>query len=81
MMIIFFYNFKNKFEIIFLDPPYKDQNLNKLLLTIRDQKIIKDNGILIMHRNKNTKDFFSKDIKIINVKEYGISKIYFLSFL
>ena len=77
----FFYNFKNKFEIIFLDPPYKDQNLNKLLLTIRDQKIIKDNGILIMHRNKNTKDFFSKDIKIINVKEYGISKIYFLSFL
>ena len=77
----FFNNFKIKFEIIFLDPPYKDQNLNKLLLKIKDQKIIKDNGILIMHRNKNTKDFFSKDIKIINVKEYGISKIYFLSFL
>ncbi len=77
----FFSKFKNKFEIIFLDPPYKDQNLNKLLLKIRDQKIIRDNGILIMHRHKNTKDLFSKNIKIINEKKYGISKIYFFSFL
>jgi len=76
----FFKIFKKKFEIIFLDPPFKDGNINSLLLKIKDHNIINKNGILILHRHKNNKDKFTKDISIIEEKKYGVSKIYFLKF-
>ena len=76
-----FFNSKNKldkrFDIIFLDPPYKENDLNKLIRTLINEKFLKENGILIIHRHKNHKDIFSKNIKIIEEKKYGISKIIF----
>ena len=74
-------NIKKRFEIIFLDPPYKDKNLNKLLLNIYDCNILNENGIIIIHRHKNEKDILPKNYKIIEEKKYGISKIIFLSIL
>ena len=71
--------FKNKFEIIFLDPPYKDKNINKVLLNIKKQNLLFKNGIIILHRHKNEDDKFSRNIKIIDQKKYGISKILFIS--
>ena len=76
----FFQIFKKKFEIIFLDPPFKDENINSLLIKIKDNNIVNRNGIIILHRHKNNKDKFTKDISIIEQKKYGISKIYFLKF-
>ena len=70
---------KNKFDIIFLDPPYKDRNLDKVLWHIKDKKILDENGIIIIHRHKNEQDIFSKSFRIIEEKKYGISKIIFLS--
>ena len=72
-------NLKYKFDIIFLDPPYKDKNFNKILLMIKDFKILKTSGIIILHRHKNEKDIFPSSFKIIEEKKYGISKIIFLS--
>jgi len=69
--------FKKGFDIIFLDPPYKESDLTKLIQTLINEKFLKKNGILIIHRHKNHKDVFSKDIKIIEEKKYGISKIMF----
>ena len=69
--------FKKSFDIIFLDPPYKENDLNKLIRTLINEKFLKENGILIIHRHKNHKDIFSKNIKIIEEKKYGISKIIF----
>ena len=68
-----------KFDIIFLDPPYKDKNIHKLLSTIEVSKIINKNGIVILHRHKNEVDIFPSSFKIIEEKTYGISKIIFLS--
>ena len=65
------------FDIIFLDPPYKENNLNNLINTIIDKKILKNNGIMIIHRHKKQKDMFPNSLKIIEIKEYGISKIFF----
>ena len=67
----------NTFDIIFLDPPYKEKNLKKILDNISTEKLIKDNGIIIIHRHKNEKDQFSENLKIIEEKKYGISKIIF----
>ena len=75
-----FSNLKKKFNIIFLDPPYKDKNLENLLINIYDEKILSKNGIIIIHRHKNEKDIMPKQYKVIEEKKYGISKIIFLRF-
>ena len=77
----FMSNLMYKFDIIFLDPPYKDKNFNKILLMIKNFKILKTSGIIILHRHKNEKDIFPNSFKIIEEKKYGISKIIFLSSL
>ena len=74
-----FKNFENKFDIIFLDPPYKDKNINIIFEKITDLKILKKNSIIILHRHKKEEDIFPKNFKIIEEKKYGISKIIFLS--
>jgi len=74
-----FKNFENKFDIIFLDPPYKDKKINIIIEKIIYLKILKKNSIIIIHRQKKEKDIFPKDLKIIEEKNYGISKIIFLS--
>ena len=74
-------NLNRKFDLIFLDPPYKDKNLNKIFAKIKDGKIINKNGIIILHRHKNEKSIMPSDYKIIDEKIYGLSKIIFMSFL
>ncbi len=74
-----FLELNNKFDIIFLDPPYKDKNLDDLLHKIKSQKILNKNGIIILHRHKNEEDSFSSSFEFIEQKVYGISKIIFLS--
>ena len=69
------------FDVIFLDPPYKDHNLEKILEKIEKLRILNKNGIVIMHRHKNAKDAIPKKFKIIEEKKYGISKIIFLIIL
>ena len=77
----FFLNLSEKYDLIFLDPPYKDKNLNKILLNIKNAKILNQEGIIITHRHKDETDIAPSDIKIIEEKKYGISKIKFLSIL
>ena len=72
---------KEKFDIIFLDPPYKDKNISKILLNIKNSKILNKKGIIITHRHKNETDVFPPNIRIIEEKKYGISKISFFSIL
>jgi 16S rRNA (guanine966-N2)-methyltransferase len=73
-----FPNLSKKFNIIFLDPPYKDKNLETLLNNIKETKILKKKGVIAIHRHKKEKDSFPSDFKIIEEKKYGISKIIFL---
>ena len=74
-----FSKLENKFDIIFLDPPYKDKNLNRLLIEINNYKILNKNGIIIIHRHKNEQDIIPKVFQIVDQKKYGISKITFLT--
>ena len=76
-----FFKLENKFNIIFLDPPFRDKDLDKILLNIKDNKTLDKNGIIIVHRHKTEEDILPKNFKIIEEKKYGISKIIFLSSL
>ena len=69
----------NKFDIVFLDPPFKDKNLNEFLLKLKNFKILNQNGLIIIHRHKNDDDNFSEKFKVVEEKKYGISKISFLT--
>ena len=72
-----FNKLEKKFDIIFLDPPYKDKNLEKILVNIKNEKILKKNGVIIIHRHKDEQVTLPKNYKIIEEKKYGISKIIF----
>ena len=68
-----------KFDIIFLDPPFRDKNLNSLLTKLEDNKLLNESGTIILHRHKNDNENFSKSFKIVEEKKYGVSKISFMS--
>ena len=57
-------DFKDKkFDIIFLDPPFKDKNINKLLRKILDLKIAHKSTLIVIHRNKKFNENFIEDFK------------------
>ena len=68
-----------QFDIIFLDPPFKDKNLHTIFRKFKNEKLLKENGIIILHRHKDEKDIFLEDFNIIEEKKYGISRIFFFS--
>ena len=72
-------NLNQKFDIIFLDPPYKKKNIENIFLQIKKAKILYKNSIIILHRHKNELDLIPKDFRILDEKKYGISKILFIS--
>ena len=76
-----FHNSNKKFDLIFLDPPYKDKNLKNILTNIYNKEILNKDGILVIHRHKKEQDEFPDFLSIIEEKKYGISKILFLSFI
>ena len=69
--------FNTKFDIFFLDPPFKDYDFIKSLMFIKNKKIFKTSHIVIIHREKGTLDNLEDAINIFNIKEYGRSKIIF----
>ena len=73
-----FNSFNLNFDIIFLDPPYNDNNIEKILIKIKNSKILKKKGVIILHRHKKDSEVFSEEFKIIEEKKYGISKIIFI---
>ena len=73
-------NWKKKYNILFLDPPFEDLQFIDNLKELKNQKIYEKNHLIIIHREKNSKDDFEGILKILNEKVYGRSKIIFALF-
>ena len=69
-------NLKN-FDLVFIDPPFKDNKINQLIEIIKKMKITSKDTLIIIHRNKRITENISKDIIISKEKNYGLSKIIF----
>jgi 16S rRNA (guanine966-N2)-methyltransferase len=67
----------DKFDIIFMDPPYKEKKLSFLLNAITELELLNTDGIIIIHRHKKEEDDLPKKFNLILEKNYGISKIIF----
>ena len=79
----FIYNLnknKSKYDIIFIDPPYKESKIEELLSQLSKKRILTASSLIILHRNKKTKDNFPTDFNILFERTYGLSKIYFGKF-
>ncbi len=66
-----------KFDLIFCDPPFNDTNINDLIELIIKKDLLKKNGIIILHRHKNTKEKLTINFEVIDKRVYGLSKIIF----
>jgi len=72
-----FETLKKKYDIIFVDPPYKEKKLPLLFKKIIESNILNQDGVIIIHRHKKEEDEFPNNFNIIEKKTYGISKIVF----
>ena len=63
-----------------MDPPFKEYRIKILLQIIKDKKILKRNGIILIHREKKLLEQFPDDLRIIDAKNYGRSKVFFTKF-
>ena len=66
-----------KFDLIFLDPPFKYNKLNQLIEKIKKMKITSKKTLIVIHRNKKISENISKNLIISKEKNYGLSKIIF----
>ena len=70
-----------KYDLIFIDPPFKEKKIKHLILNIYKSEILNSNGILIIHRNRKWDDVFPIELNILEKKTYGVSQIFFCNFV
>lgn len=63
-----------KFDIIFLDPPYKMNNVDEILSLISDNNLLNDKGIISFEMEKSTNPI-SKYFTILKDRNYGIKRV------
>ena len=71
---------KEKFDIIFLDPPFAENNYIDDLRTIKETNMCTKKHLIIVHREQKTVEALKDVLNIISTKNYGRSKIIFGTF-
>ena len=74
-------NQKNKFDIIFLDPPYKTNYIVKAIELIIEENLLSEDGIIIAEtdeKDRILKELEDKEIIIYDIRKYGRVDIIFL---
>jgi len=70
-------SFKESFNLVFLDPPFKENNIAEIIDSLKKTEKLGKNALFIIHRHKRAKDIFPESFKILDEKKYGLSKIIF----
>lgn len=73
-------NKKNKFDIVFFDPPFAKNFFVDELKIIKESKIYTKKHLVIIHRESKSEDGIEKIINILLTKTYGRSKLIFGTF-
>ena len=72
-------SFQNMYDLIFIDPPFLEKKIKEIFLFLDHCNLLKKNGVGFIHRNKNHKERLPQNVKIIDERNYGVSKILFFS--
>ncbi len=75
----FLYKTEDKFDLIFLDPPYIMEEIDQIIAIISDRKILSDKGIIVcLYEKKNSIKEKNNDIIEYKQKTIGITKVSFM---
>jgi 16S rRNA (guanine966-N2)-methyltransferase len=66
-------------SIIFIDPPYKKENINLILLKILKNKIRSKNTIIIIEISREEQIVIPEELTFLKEKVYGKTKLLFLN--
>ena len=72
-------NFKIDPSVIFIDPPYKQENINLILLKILKNKIRSKNTIIIVETIREEQIVIPEELTFLKEKFYGKTKLLFLN--
>lgn len=70
--------YKNKritFDLIFLDPPYREDIINEILMFIENNNLLNKNGLVVCESTKNI-DYQSKKINLFKQRNYGDKMVF-----
>lgn len=70
-------NKKQKYNIFFFDPPFSSNLFIDNLSFLKKNKMFKTDHLIIIHRERKTKDKLDKFMNTLLIKQYGRSKIIF----
>ena len=73
-------NNKDRFEIIFFDPPFAENFFIEELKIIKNLKIYKKKHLIIIHREQKSTDDLDKVINVLLTRRYSRSKVIFATF-
>ena len=71
---------KNKFEIVFLDPPFAESFYIEELKIIKTSDILKKKHLIIIHREGKKEEKLEKIMNVLLTRKYGRSKVVFGTF-
>ena len=71
---------KKKIDIVFLDPPYNNEEYIEIIEVMKKKDIFNKKHIVILHREKGSSDNLIESLNIIENRVYGRSEIFFLKF-
>ncbi len=71
---------KKKYDLLFLDPPFKEASYINDLKNIFNLKLYKKDHLVIIHRERKSKEKYNDFLKVLFEKNYGRSKILFMCF-
>ena len=74
-------NFEIKPSIIFIDPPYRKEDLNYILKKILINNLISMNTFIIIETSKEEKLLIPEQLNLLKEKIYGKTKLLFLTSL
>ena len=75
-----FKRLKKKYKIFFFDPPFNDESYIKNLKKFKENQMFYKDHIVIIHREKKTREDLVPFLNLIFEREYGRSKIIFATF-
>ena len=69
---LLYFSEKNiKFDLIFLDPPYKTNYIEESIIKINEYNLLKDDGLIVCESDNLDKIIYPRDYKAVKDKKYG----------
>ena len=67
---------KNKFDLVFLDPPYKEHIIENVLIYLVDNHLLNDNALIICEFMKDKLNDKYNNLEVIKARKYGEKEVF-----